>query len=72
MKTNEIRNPLFYIKVKKEAFNDPTTPFVKEKFDPETEYPVVCIVGDRLVVVIENGELIELYPRKCLFAGSPD
>jgi hypothetical protein len=68
---NEISRPLFYVKVKIEALNDPTTSFLKGKIDPNLEYPVICTAGDRFVLVTDNDEFVEIYPRKCLFAGYP-
>ncbi len=72
MISNEIRNPLFYVRVKQDAFSDPATSFIREKLQPDVEYPVVAVVSDRFVLVAENGDFIELYPRKCVFAGSPE
>lgn len=60
----------FKVIFKEEAFKEMT--FLKTLAKHGEAYKVIGTVGDRLLVLGENNEMIEIYPRKCLFAGWDD
>lgn len=56
----------YYVRIKESEIDD--LPFAKKAgFDSETDYAVIGTISDKLLVVHPtNGELLELFPRKCI------
>ena len=60
-------NAKLYVTIKEEVFEDPSMQFVKDKLIPFRGYPVLEIVGDKFLILGENNEFVEMFPRKCNF-----
>ena len=56
----------YFVRIKESEIDD--LPFAKKAgFDSNTDYEVVGTIADKLLVVHpNNGELLELFPRKCI------
>ena len=55
----------FKVTIKQETIEE--MPFMKKLgIDSTTEYDVVDKIEGRLILHIGNGEMVEVYPRKCL------
>jgi hypothetical protein len=59
---------MFLVEIKQETFKENGMQFLaKIGFEPNHPYRVLSVVGDKLLLVKEDGEMVELYPRKCKY-----
>lgn len=61
----------FIVKISEKVFEE--MPFMKKtSFEPEKLYRVIATAGEKFVLVNKHGEMIELYPRKCIYVQTED
>ena len=59
---------MFLVEIKEETFRESGMQFLaKIGFEPNRPYRVLSVVSDKLLLVKDDGEMVELYPRKCKY-----
>lgn len=59
---------MFLVEIKEETFKEQGMQFLsKIGFRPNRQYRVLSVVGDKLLLVKEDGEMVEIFPRKCRY-----
>jgi hypothetical protein len=69
-----MNNPLFYVKIRKEFFEDTSNgahdSFAKKNLNDIDSFPVVaCMGAASLLLINRRGDMIEMYPRWCIFCS---
>lgn len=64
---------MFVVEIKEETFKESGMQFLnKAGFKPNRPYRVLSVVGDKLLLVNQDGEMVEVFPRKCRYIIDED
>jgi hypothetical protein len=61
-----------YVEIKEATFSESGMDFLNKLAAPGEVYEVVGTVGDKLLIVTDSNEFVELYPRKCKYVPCED